>query len=361
MALQIYDGFDDYGTGSGVANAAFNSRVIVHGQIPAFGTTGAAFGGQAANIVNMNCEIEFPLPTAVGTFIIGTRLYFTVNSSVGMYLVFSDTSDNVLVQIQLLSMNGVNTLSATRNGAHGQGTITGTALGSASYLTAVNTYYEIEAQLTVGSGTSGSLLVKINGATILNLSGINTQGTAGSTIGFVGFGAAWPTGSCWDDFYGCDTTGSAPYNTFGTAVAGPMGYRVSTGVPNGNSSVQFTPSTGTNYSNVNETTYSSTNYNSSGTPGQTDLFTIAAPISSGSTILAVQNTFVGALSAAGTRTAAGVIKSGGTNYAGTTRTLTATPTKYVDIWVNDPATGSPWATSKFTGTPSVNPGYTCVS
>jgi hypothetical protein len=216
-------------------------------------------------------------------------------------------------------------------------------------------WYELECEVTIGTGTSGSVAVRVNGVTVLSLTGKNTQGTAGSTIGYAGVFASTRnslnTTIYWDDLYGCDSTGAAPFNTFLTTVAGVMGPAVTTLFPNSNSSVAMTPSTGTNYSNINGSTFQTAAYNSGTAAGQQDLYGLPLPSSVTGfpigNILAVQTTFAGNENTAGTCSLSSTIESGGTIYQGTTHTMLASPFKYSDIWLVDPATSANWAPAKF--------------
>ena len=368
MAIQFFDGFDDYGTvATGGSNAAMVSRFICHGAQGANASMSGIFGGTALGTTNMqpnNFFFEVPLLTPVSTFILGCRFLFVNNSgsTFGYGLCFSDASDNPIVQILVPGIIGVSSVAAYRNatsGSPGEGP-SGTLLGTTPVIQAANTWYELEAILTVGTGTSGSLIVKLNGATVLNLTGINTQGTAGSTVAYGGpfaFSSNSNNSFYFDDLYGCDTTGPAPTNTFLSTVAGGMGPRVYTLFPNANHSVAWTPSTGTNYSNVNSSSFQSTNYNYATASGEQDLYTIPTPAaevgSAVGTILGVQTTFIGNENDAGTCNVQSSINSGGTSYQGTSRIMTATFSKYADLWLTDPATGSAWNATKFNTTGNV--------
>jgi len=272
-----------------------------------------------------------------------------------------------LVQVGVSSTSGVATVSASRNGSLSLRafTLPGTSLGTpASVVLNASTWYELELSLVVGSGTSGSLIVKINGNVILNYSGINTQGSAGPTIGFIGAFLSDQPNSFIDDFYICDTTGPAPYNTFLTAVAGPMGPRVYTLFPNSNSSVTWTPLSGNNYSEVNASSFQGdSSYVSSSTPGNQDLYGIPTPLAQIGTVigsvLAVQTAFVGREDDAGTRQVSASIESGSSVFQGSTRTMIANYEKYFDIYVNDPITSAPWAASKFNTAGQVFVGVKC--
>lgn len=94
-------------------------------------------------------------------------------------------------------------------------------------------WYFVEFGATISS-TAGSATVKINGNTVLSITGANTQNTANAWTNGVGF-----YNCTIDDFYVCDSTtgaGTYPCNTF-------LGdKRVRTVYPSGNgATIQFTP------------------------------------------------------------------------------------------------------------------------
>jgi hypothetical protein len=366
MAIQFFDGFDDYGTAN---QTAYQSLYVINGfgnPLDINSSLSGAFGGYAVGCTNGGGQLEMQrrLSAPVSTFILGGRFLFSSSTNAGIGFTFSDTSNDVIAQVQVILMaSPTAAVSATSNGNHmSQSVIVGTALGAAGNVQlGLNNWYELEAELTVGTGTSGALVVKINGITVLNYTGINTQGTAGPTIGYAGV-FSYAAGNCWwDDLYGLDTTGAAPYNTFLTAVAGAMGPRVYTAPGIADDGVTWTPNSGTNnYSLTSELSFDGdTTYVSTATAGNIDLYNIAA-LTGNSVVLAAQTTFVARQDDTGTREVAGIINSGGTNYAGATRAMTANYQKFVDLWANDPATGAAWAASKFTGTPSVHGGYECI-
>ncbi|WP_413289875.1 hypothetical protein [Bdellovibrio sp. HCB337] len=102
-------------------------------------------------------------------------------------------------------------------------------------------------------GVAGDVKVRVNAVEVISLTGIDTRGSATgiNCLSLRGFsGVAW---SFFDDLYVCDTTGTIN-NTF----LGPIG--VYTLVPNADASVQMTPSSGANYSCVNEIPVNTTNY-----------------------------------------------------------------------------------------------------
>jgi hypothetical protein len=366
MALHYFDPCDDYSATnqqSFLSNFFFPPSAVqtLYQIVP------GAFGGSAICGSGGTTECK-KLITPQTIFIAGGRLQPLANFQGFIAgIIFFDTAFNVLtaVAVQLepggaitASVNGSNSYSNTTS-------LSGTSLGlTAHWQPILSNFYEMEVELTVGTGTSGSLIVKINGATVASVSGVNTQGTAGSTIGYAGYfsGTAGGSSVAWDDIYGCDTTGAAPCNTFLTAVAGTMGPRGWTSPPSANNGVTWTPSAGANYQNVDTLNFNGDagGYNYTSTAGNVDLFSFPG-LPTIANILAVQVTAVGRMDDSGTREIATVLNSGGTNYVGATQVMTANYQKFTDLYVNDPATSSPWAASKFAGTPTVFNGYKCIA
>jgi hypothetical protein len=232
--------------------------------------------------------------------------------------------------------------------------MSGTSLytGAAGATIVANVWFELEVKVTIGT-TTGAVQVFINGVSVLNLTNVNTQGSGASAVSYVGIAAA-NSAYYFDDLYASDTVL--------TTIAGPMGPRVYTDFPIADDGVTWTPSSGANnYSRVAESAFDGdTSYVSTATAGNTDLYNIAA-LTGSTQVLAVQTAIVARMDDAGYRTVATVLNSGGTNYIGATRNMSASYQKFVDLYQNDPATSAAWAASKFTGTPSVHGGYTCIS
>jgi hypothetical protein len=289
-------------------------------------------------------EAQHPLTVAESTVIVGARFWVS-NGSGG--LIFSDTSNNVIAQAWVNFAFSGATVQASQNGSHGA--LGGTSLGSASIVALTGAWYELEAKLIVGSGTAGSLIVKLNGATVLSLTGINTQGSAGSSVGYAGFSLTAPNGNVGfvDDLYIGDSTGSAPENTFLSAVAGPMGPRVAPLPPTSDgATMQWTPSTGSSgYACVNKTSFADTPYIEASTAGQVAQFGIGTL--NASAILAVQTAFAGHMDDAGFVDVNSQIIVAGTITNGASRTFTGNDQKFIDLYTTDPTTGAAWAPSRF--------------
>ena len=220
------------------------------------------------------------------------------------------------------------------------GSGTGTLIAQ-SALMSVQTGSEFyaEAGVTIATGTGGSILVKINGVTLINQSGVATQstGTAAyhttqdATSGQVGSGGA-ATVQQSDLYWTSGTTYYGPGKVFGL-------------FPASNGTVQFTPSTGSNYQNVShQPPVGDAGYNYSATTGQSDLFNTTAG-ASGTAVKAAMLTRNSRVDAAGTHTAKSLLKSGTTTFSGATTSENSGYTSWFDPMDNDPNTSSPFTIS----------------
>lgn len=127
----------------------------------------------------------------------------------------------------------------------------------------INTWYYIEIKYVFGSGTAGSCQIKVDGADYINITSIDTAGTAAliNSFYFQANGANY-----YDDFYICDTAG-ATNNTF----LGPIS--VYTLVPTSNSAtVEMTASAGSNYACVDDIPPNTSDYVTGTAANQIDLY-----------------------------------------------------------------------------------------
>jgi len=217
----------------------------------------------------------------------------------------------------------------------------GTVLATGTRLVSDSTWHYI--QLSVTFGTTGSSKCYVDNLLQWNLtSTINTHGggTSNNYANQVILQTA--SGNNWyyfDNLVIMDATGSA-MNAIQTEM------RVTSMVPNANGTVQFTASTGSNFSCVNQyPDDGDTTYVYSATVGNTDFYTV--PTIPSGTILAVLSTAIARKDDVAVRTMAIVAKEGGTTYTGTTNTLTSSYLPFTQRWdVNDPA-GNPWTFSNF--------------
>jgi hypothetical protein len=227
-------------------------------------------------------------------------------------------------------------------GSYGLGNYSGTVIVPAVqyFWSSDFNYFEFGGLI---SATAGTATVRINGATIIDASGLNNQGAANGTLTMNT--AAWGDASnnginmSLAHVYWCDTTGGAPWNGFLGDV------RVQTLKPTANSAVVFTPTPGTDANwQVAATVPPSptTIYNSDTTDGATDLFTIASMDPSLGTVFGVNVKGIYLKSASGNRSMAGTLKSGTASATGASLALGTNGAQWPAIFETDPATAAAW-------------------
>ena len=212
----------------------------------------------------------------------------------------------------------------------------GTVLATSANFINSQIWYYLEFKVTIGS--SAAYEVRINGTTIISGTG-NTQNTANAFANQISLNlVSGDSGrNTWfDDFYVLNTSGTANNDFLGEC-------RIFTSYPTGaGATTQWTPSAGSNFGNVDETNPNDdTDYNSSSTVGQIDLYTTGALSFTGS-IACVQHTICARKDDVGTRQIAEQCRSGTTTFTGATQTMTATYFMYREVRETDPNTLAAW-------------------
>ena len=232
-----------------------------------------------------------------------------------------------------LRVNPDGTLTVTRNG-------TALSSGTSTFALRAGTYYFIELKATIANAiSSGTCKVQVNGQLVITVAtGQDTQNTSNATANSVTFhGTA--SNSMIDDVYICDGQGSANIDFLGDC-------RVIAVLPNAAGDESEWTLTGTglssNYQGVSSNPPSGdTAYVSAATVGHTDLYNFA-DLSVTGTIFGVQFSLYARKDDSGSRTLANVVKSAGTEYAGTTFYPGLSYSFFFDVRETDPATGSAW-------------------
>ncbi len=177
-------------------------------------------------------------------------------------------------------------------------------------------YIEMEQTLSTGGASTGSCVVKLNGATILNLSSISNNDDLVELPTILSIGGVMDV----DDLVLVTGSEVAPFNTlFGD-------WAVRTLFTNGaGSSTQFTPvPVVANYLNVDETTPDDDiTYVQSGTVGERDLYAMTDLPAAVVSVLGVAATPTIRKSDAGTRQFANVVHRAGSSTVGSTLTCTS--------------------------------------
>jgi hypothetical protein len=216
-----------------------------------------------------------------------------------------------------------------------------TALGTSSSVIVANTWHYIECGVTI-SDTVGTVTVKVDGATVLSLTGQDTN-NAVTNVNTLYLGYTSNAGQAninYDDLYVVDSD-----TTLGER-------RIETTVPSADTATKnWTPNTGTaNFSRVNETTVDGdTSYVQASTVGTRDLYSIGALSSTPSVIDAVQVISFAEKTDATTRTIYNSVQSAGTDSDGPAFSLTASYLRFDRLLLTDPNGGGSWTASRVNG------------
>lgn len=335
MAVDFFDGFDDYSTAQ--INRYWTTMSSLSGS--------EIFGSQAfdSNIATVSTggRNNSGLLRCVSSFrSIAKTLAAQASRAMGMAIKINGHStsnaiafgDSGTSQITL-QINPSGILVVTR------GTINGTVLGRSTLALNTGIWYFIEFKATIDN-TTGSFTARVNGVDWVTGSGLDTQNTANASANQVGIGCA-ASGLDFDDFYSEDS------GTFQGDC------RVETKLPTGDGATNnFTRSTGaTNFSNVDENPANDdTDYNSSGTAGDIDLYTFPSMTTTTGTIKSLMTVPILRNDAAGTVTAASAYRISTTNYFGANNNVGSTTfNSYTDIQNVSPATSAAWTISEING------------
>jgi hypothetical protein len=293
------------------------------------------------------------LTTSGAGFVVG--FYVTVSaapSANGMYLAtIVETATTHLI----LRLNADFTISVLR----GDSTVLGTS--STSGLAAgVGGYIEFKGTI---DNSTGTYTVRCNNNQILNATGADTQngGTSTWNVLFIGqlyanlFNSAYTaaTNIDFDDLYVLDQSGGSHDSFYGDVA---VDWHPVTGAGN---STQFTPSAGSNYQNVDDTTPDGdTTTNTASAVGQKDTFALTDLIGTGGTIKCVQTVIYVKKSAAGTCTVADVIRHSGSDNDGTAVGPATAYAFQLEGHIVNPGTSAAWTEAGFN---AIELGYKQVS
>jgi hypothetical protein len=330
MALLVFEGFDSVNSVADLILGPFNS--ILGGVNPTIDPTNARTGsGQCIGlngVASTGMQLLKATGTSSSTIIVGAALI--TNNGKSFIAVYNGT----VCQVSF-ACDTSGTMTVYRGLPS-----TGVLLRTAPTIVLASVYNYFELQVTVASGTGGSLTARANGAIVINLAALNTSVDGTSLTNQIGVGSTYTTvgnAGYLDDLYVSDLTGSAPYNTFLGDV------HVSTLFPNANASVSWTPSTGANWQNVDDPAMDSdTTYNSSDTPGQTDLFTTPGLSSLPTTIFGVQVKMATRMETAGSDLIAAVVNSHSTIQIGASQPILSSYTYIDQLFLTDPFTTTAW-------------------
>lgn len=331
MALRMIDSFDHYPTAMLARKWTNDSCTISAGN----GRRGTA----SLRIASPNNTSIWKAFTAHATWIVGFSMRVGSFSGSGTQvagLISLEDSNSIQTDVRILNTGA---LRVTRNG-------TTLATSSPGVIVAGTTYY-IEFKATIAN--SGSYELRLNGATLLSDTGVDTQNTANATANVVrigsGMAAIGLSNLDVDDLYICDGSGSTNNDFLGDC-------RVDCYFPNGNgNSSDFVGNDGNsvdNYALVDETSVNSdTDYVESSNVGDHDTYAFGDISHSPTDIFGVQINMFAKKTDAGYRSIQSVIRSGGSDTDGTARPLGTDYTDELQMAETDPDTAAAWTESGF--------------
>ena len=205
-----------------------------------------------------------------------------------------------------------------------------------------DTFYYIELKVTI-SDSAGVIVLKINGATELNLTSQDTRNGGNATADTITLGAGGQNNSAaifsYDDLYICDGTGSAPDNDF----LGDCRVEASLPSGNGNSSqlVGSDADSTNNYLLVDESAPNGdTDYVESSTVGNKDTYAMGNLASTSGTVYGVQPVPVAKKTDAGSRSIVSVVRLSSTEVDSAAKTLTSSYLILPDVRTTKPGGGA---------------------
>lgn len=212
-----------------------------------------------------------------------------------------------------------------------------TVIATGTTILALNQWYYLEFKMLLATTAVGSYEVRINGVTELGPTSSVT--TSNGTVNALRFSSPGGGSQDFDDLVVQD------WSVSGVDFLGDVS--VAALLPNGAGNyTQFTPSTGSNWQNVDDATPNGdTDYNSSATVGDKDSFAMTnLPVNGTPYMVQVLSEF--RKDDAGSHTQRNFLRVGGTDYEGASNTVLDS---YIygtrDIWNSDPSGGA-WDQTK---------------
>lgn len=211
--------------------------------------------------------------------------------------------------------------------------VNGSSEASGSIVTSDDVWQHVQVHFDIAN--SGEVTIKVDGVEDASFSGDTMPGATGNieyVYLYVDNAGVSHRYSYWDDL------------SFGTGDWGGD-IRFDAIVPDADDSVEWTPSTGDNYTTVDEIPASDSDYVSAGSPSLKDKYTLGNWPSTNKTPHMVTE-WVRVWKAAADGSAIDIgIDSGGTEESAGSFNITTTAVNYYHVFDDDPSTGSPWAAS----------------
>lgn len=285
------------------------------------------------------CTFETPALSSHGTWIFGCSLYnvTTITGPNPLFVSFkSGGSSQVTITVdRTSSTQGV---VIAKRGA--------TTLGTSTTISLTD-WTTFEFKVTI-HGSTGTVDVRVNGVSVLSLTGQNTANAGGTTADSVSFvvqrGASGSGSAYIDDIYICNGSGSIRNNFLGTCVVEGL-------TPNADgSSSQWTPfGGGAHYTEVDEQNVDDdTSYIETPDNAKKDMFGFSNLAFINGNILGVQVNSQAKVSVAGSRTFSHMFRDTGlgTENQKTAKTVSSTTyDHFFDIWEQNPQSSADFTVS----------------
>ena len=327
MALIFGDGFDHYATGTGDILKKWTSSVSMASGISA--GTGRR-GGASLHVFGAVRYLTRAFSSSA-TWIVGVAVQLAVAPS-------SDASllkwyDGTTEQMRLV-FTSTGAISVKR------GT---TTLGtSSSGVITAGGYAYIGWRVTIDNA-AGASEVRVNGVTVLTMSSVDTQASANASANTLYMGCIEGGAPTVDfcDVYVCDGNGSVNNDFLGDC-------RIDTLYANGaGTNSDFSSSAGgaSSYTNVDDATLNTTDYNYSDALNAIDTYAMDNLSALGSSIFGLQICAAVAKDDSGSRSVGLVAKSSSTTDVGADSSLSTAYAYSLKIHETDPATSAAWTES----------------
>lgn len=350
--LQWLDNFQQYGTNSSLmlngpyaqiytsAGGGATPSIVVDPDPTAGGTT--VLKVPDGQIVNTGSNapwggaVRKVVPTPVASIGVMYRLWLDhlpSDSSHRPLVALTDTANTNQLEIIVTAVGIVQVYRGSVD--------TGTLLGESAIAVVANAWQHFEIKVVIGA--AGSVEIRVESITILNLAGVNTQGgltTVGNVILAHAATTAATSGTAYyKDFAIWDTTGSLNNSFLGTCFVYSM--RPDSDV---SGTWSITGGAGSGWASINETNPDDdTKYVSSPWPAATaDVFTVTDLPTDATTVKGMMSMVRSRKSDGGDGQLQVSLVSGSSTGNGSNRPITTAYTYWTDIFETDPATAAAW-------------------
>lgn len=321
MTLLHWDGFDLGDTNLRYGTSGWSTTASTR-----YGQGLAANGQAAANkIIPASAEVYYGIAVSCSSLDAADRITSTILGDAG-------ATSHLSWTIKL------GTLTARSGGFTGSafpgGAIAGPFLAAGWYF--IETYAKI-------ADSGGRFVLRLDGNTVFDYTGDTKNAGTSTNIDMIRMFANG-TPMQIDDWYICDgvdatASQGAPNNGF-------LGdHKVITLAPTGEGATTgMTPSSGANWTTQDERPYSSTDY-VQGAAGTKDTYAMSDLPAGAANVKGVQVISVAKKTDAGAASLRNVLRSGGTDYVGSSVSLGASDQVLTSQWFKDPATSALWLPS----------------